>query len=121
MSLLFDYDVAPKSDPYIEIAETAIRNLGIGVTPGKFLVNVIPALRYIPEWFPGTAFHKFARETRSLAHRMLNQPIDALKARMVGSPHLYYRSIAQVYYSILVRFDRVLLQSCSKAPFLRQS
>lgn len=32
-------------------------------TPGRFLVDVFPILRYVPSWFPGGQFHTFAAST----------------------------------------------------------
>jgi hypothetical protein len=37
--------------------------------PGRFLVDVFPWLRFVPEWFPGAGWRKTAREWRQVTDR----------------------------------------------------
>lgn len=83
MSVVYGYDVNPHGDPFIEIAEATIANFTTGLTPGNFLVNVLPLLQLVPSWFPGSSFKSFANETKAMSERMLRGPIDDLRKRMV--------------------------------------
>ncbi|KAI0046723.1 cytochrome P450 [Auriscalpium vulgare] len=58
------YKVKSETDPLVRIADVATDQLGVLLSPGMFAVDLIPALRFIPEWFPGGGFHKIAREWR---------------------------------------------------------
>ncbi|KAI0773252.1 cytochrome P450 [Trametes elegans] len=51
-------------------------------SPRKYLVDVIPFLRYLPSWFPGTAFHKEATSNQQLIHHFMNDPFVAFKNRL---------------------------------------
>jgi hypothetical protein len=85
VSVAYGLDVLPKDDPYIETAQRAVRPLLIAVVPGAFLVDAIPVLKYVPEWFPFAGFQRKAKEWRKLAIAMLEVPFEAAKHKMVSS------------------------------------
>ncbi|KAF9525797.1 cytochrome P450 [Crepidotus variabilis] len=88
MSALYAYDVAVENDPYVDIAQKAVANLVKTILPGSFLVNVIPILRIVPEWFPGGGFKTFARETQALVDQMRDGTINVVRTRMVTGEQL---------------------------------
>ncbi|KAF8877180.1 cytochrome P450 [Infundibulicybe gibba] len=45
--------------------------------PGAFLVDSLPILKYVPEYFPGAGFKTKAREWGNWGVKMLNVPFDA--------------------------------------------
>ena len=51
--------------------------------PGTFLVDVIPALKYVPEWLPGARFKRMAKEWRCLALAMRDIPYENAKQEIV--------------------------------------
>lgn len=53
LGIAYGIDVQEENDPYVDAAERALVSLGLGIAPGAFLVESIPALKYVPEWFPG--------------------------------------------------------------------
>ena len=61
-----------QNDPLTLIAEQTQEIFSQAIQPGRFLVDVFPWLRFIPEWFPGTGWKKTVREWRQLSDRMLN-------------------------------------------------
>ncbi|KAF5314926.1 hypothetical protein D9619_007168 [Psilocybe cf. subviscida] len=79
MSATYGYDIQPKKDYYIEIAEDATLRISKAVVPGARLVNDVPILRYLPTWFPGTEFHKFASDTMKLTTQMKEVPLKWTK------------------------------------------
>lgn len=54
-----------------------------GASSSQFLVNLFPALMYVPEWMPGAGFKAFARKARQLKKLAINAPFDWVKAEMV--------------------------------------
>ncbi|KAJ7731639.1 cytochrome P450 [Mycena metata] len=82
MSLTYGIDVLPAHDPYISLAEEAVTSAAVATIPGKFLVDSIPMLKHIPDWFPGAGFKRQAREWRKLGRRVQEVPFNELKHRI---------------------------------------
>ncbi|KAJ8508610.1 hypothetical protein ONZ45_g9134 [Pleurotus djamor] len=66
--------VQPQDDPMIAIADTALNHLNDAGIPGTFLVDYVPLLQYLPSWFPGTQFKKFARTAYAATRDMIDIP-----------------------------------------------
>ncbi|KAF8523756.1 cytochrome P450 [Hysterangium stoloniferum] len=72
MEITYGIDVLPENDPYIATAEFA-NGLGARISaPGSYLVNTIPQLKRLPEWFPGAGFQKKAKIWKK---RVMDMPI----------------------------------------------
>ena len=54
--MIYSICVQPYNDPYIKIAEEGAKVSPELLISGAFLVDVIPILKYVPEWFPGANF-----------------------------------------------------------------
>ena len=61
-----------QNDPLTLLAEETMEKFSQAAQPGRFLVDFFPWLRFVPEWFPGAAWKKTAREWRQLGERMYN-------------------------------------------------
>lgn len=53
LSIAYGLKVLPSNDPYIEVAEAGLFSLAKAAAPGAFLVDSLPFLKYVPDWFPG--------------------------------------------------------------------
>ncbi|KAJ7123429.1 cytochrome P450 [Mycena epipterygia] len=62
----------PEKDPQLSMFETAANNFSNSTKPAAFLVDIIPALRYWPEWLPGGGFHTKAK----IWAKQLNDTVD---------------------------------------------
>lgn len=81
----YGLDTKTSNDPYVEIAEKAMVGFTSAVAPGAFLVDAIPALKYVPKWFPGAGFKRKAYEWRRLTTAMVEVPFyDSEKAVVSG-------------------------------------
>jgi hypothetical protein len=60
MSIVYGYDVQPYNDRFVTLSENAVKKLTESVFPGAMVVNTFPILRYLPSWFPGAGFQRFA-------------------------------------------------------------
>jgi len=60
ISMAYGIPIQAKNDPFVQIAEDAVRILVEAATPGKFLVNLFPWMKYIPAWFPGAGWKRQA-------------------------------------------------------------
>ncbi|KAJ7200297.1 cytochrome P450 [Mycena pura] len=64
----------PRQDPFLEMVETAGKNFASSTKPAAFLVDIVPALRYWPEWLPGGGFHTTAK----MWSKQLNETLEAV-------------------------------------------
>lgn len=74
--------MANEDDPYVALADTALRPLGQAAIFGSFLVDYIPALKYVPSWMPGASFKRNARVWRCQAREMLENQFRVVKQKM---------------------------------------
>ncbi|KAI1422341.1 cytochrome protein [Xylaria sp. FL1777] len=82
LKMVYGYSTGSKtSDPLVKLADTAVEQFSIATMPGRWLVDVIPILRHLPEWMPGTSFKKTAREYRAKMTTMLEAPWEFAKNR----------------------------------------
>jgi hypothetical protein len=86
--ILITYGIKVKEydDPFIIAAEKGVRAAFQATIPGSFLVDMMPWLRWVPEWMPGAGFQKVARECKEQAEIMLNDPLNATKRDVVRIP-----------------------------------
>jgi cytochrome P450 len=69
-------------DPLVDMAERSMRDFGNAGTPGKYVVDLLPFLRYLPDWCPGTGFKTMARDMRTNFIRSAEQPYSWVKEQM---------------------------------------
>ncbi|KAJ3746113.1 cytochrome P450 [Lentinula detonsa] len=82
LGIAYGIDVQEENDPYVDAAERALESLGLGIAPGVFLVESIPALKYVPDWFPGAGFKRKAREWARYSTIMRELPYAAAKEQI---------------------------------------
>ncbi|KAF9267146.1 cytochrome P450 [Marasmius fiardii PR-910] len=83
LGIAYGIDVLPENDPYVAAAERALESLGRGIAPGAFLVESLPVLKYVPEWFPGAGFKRKAKEWAKFSTIMREMPFEAAKQSIV--------------------------------------
>ena len=81
--MTYSINARPYNDPYVKIAEETNTALAELLVPGTFLVDIIPVLKYVPEWFPGAKFQSKAAVMRKHAARIRNTTFAAAEELMV--------------------------------------
>ncbi|KAL5514757.1 hypothetical protein ACEPAG_2073 [Sanghuangporus baumii] len=76
----YGYQANTKNDPYTELAERALH--AATEAEGFFLVNALPMLKYLPEWFPGAHFMNTAKIGRELSRQMRSK-IFAMAKKLI--------------------------------------
>lgn len=71
-------------DPYIANAEEAMKGIAIAAVPGSFLIDFVPALKYVPSWFPGGGFKKAAAYWREVNRKVLELPFNHVHRQIVS-------------------------------------
>ncbi|KAF7357182.1 hypothetical protein MSAN_01312900 [Mycena sanguinolenta] len=72
----------PEHDPFLEAFETMGTNFFTSAAVGASLVDIVPILRYWPEWLPGGGFHTTAKIMSRQAHESVNTALDYVKKEM---------------------------------------
>jgi hypothetical protein len=83
MSMTYGIQIKETNDPFINLAEAAMKSASEAMIPGAFLVDVIPILKYVPEFMPGAGFQKQARIWRKLQEEFRERPYLASIEAMV--------------------------------------
>ncbi|SCN87775.1 related to O-methylsterigmatocystin oxidoreductase [Fusarium fujikuroi] len=63
-----------KPDPLLSTVRKVVDEFGIAAKPGAFMVDLIPILKYIPDWFPGASFKTTAKQWRSNLESSVEEP-----------------------------------------------
>ncbi|KAI0471433.1 cytochrome protein [Xylaria cf. heliscus] len=71
-----------KPDPLVDLIDEAMEQFGACTTPGAWLVDFIPALKYIPGWVPGTGWKKIGREWRATLSEAAERPLLFAQQRL---------------------------------------
>ncbi|KAF9809439.1 hypothetical protein IEO21_07391 [Rhodonia placenta] len=62
--VMYGYTVKGTDDPFITRSLEAMDNFNASMTPGVWIVDMIPQLKYLPSWTPGATFLKTAKAWR---------------------------------------------------------
>ncbi|KAF8908849.1 putative CyP450 monooxygenase [Gymnopilus junonius] len=71
-----------QGDYFVTLAEAAILKLSEFALPGGNAVNTFTILRFLPAWFPGAGFKRFANEAKKLTRQMRDVPFEFVKKGM---------------------------------------
>ncbi|KAM0260067.1 hypothetical protein ACHAQJ_002991 [Trichoderma viride] len=100
LKITYGYIIEPHTqDPLVNLIQDVMSNLSDAFVPLSWLVDIIPALRHLPDWFPGTQFKQTARKWKSTNEAVVSSPYNFVKKQMeLGIHH------QESYVSELIRF-----------------
>lgn len=81
--LAYGLNIKLVDDPFVHLSVESLQHLTEATIPGAFLVDLIPALRYVPEWVPGAGFQRKAREWKKATNLFRDMPYEAAKQALV--------------------------------------
>ncbi|KAJ2926963.1 hypothetical protein H1R20_g10156, partial [Candolleomyces eurysporus] len=76
MNITYGFDAKSKEDPYIAESLKVSYAFKVVGLPGAFLVDNIPLLKYVPAWFPGAGFKRFAEYYRNATYNSQYMPFN---------------------------------------------
>ncbi|KAF7334294.1 Cytochrome P450 [Mycena sanguinolenta] len=72
----------------VKIAQDAMEGFSVASEPGRWWVDSLPALKYIPAWFPGASFQREAQRMRGDLDKLFNVPYQYVKEEIrCGRPN----------------------------------
>lgn len=85
MDISYGIKIAETNDPYVANVEEVFKGFAEAAIPGRFLVEVLPILKYVPSWMPGAEFKRKAAYWRRLGNDVSDKPFDYVKETVVSS------------------------------------
>ena len=67
----------------MHVAEAVARGFVEAAIPGRYLVNTLPFLKYVPAWFPGAGWRRRLKKLTAINDRLLSEPFEDAKVRAV--------------------------------------
>ena len=86
MKVSYGIDIQESNDPYIIVAKEAMGGIHEAGVPGAFWVDVFPALKYVPSWFPSAGFQKKAAHWREVNKSLIKNPFRYVKEQLGRDP-----------------------------------
>ena len=85
MRITYGIELSETNDKYFMMVQR-LAEIGEDIAvPGRYPVEAIPLLRFLPAWFPGAYFKRFAEDNRPVTLRVLNRPFDTIKEQRVST------------------------------------
>lgn len=84
LKITYGYAVEPRNDPLVNLVERMMDNFSQTFVPGTWIVDMIPLARHLPEWFPGTSFHKMAKQASTVNNLVDEVPFSFVKQLMAA-------------------------------------
>ncbi|KAJ8517675.1 hypothetical protein ONZ45_g5186 [Pleurotus djamor] len=85
------------SDPTIATADKALDRLNEVAITGTCLVDYLPILQYIPSWFPGATFRRYAESGLAEVTDMINIPYARVREQIVRGGDMPVSVITRAY------------------------
>lgn len=104
LMITYGYSVKEGTDSYVDIADRVLDEFAQATTPGAFLVDTLPILRFVPSWFPGVRFQRLATLWREHLVQMVETPFQLVKTQMVHTSYPSLRNGNDYNYSLAGRY-----------------
>ena len=83
LKMLYGYTPAPQGpDGLVRLINKVMAEFSQAVVVGAWMVDLIPWLRHLPDWFPGTGFKQTARQWKKDSDEVMNVPVDFVTQQM---------------------------------------
>ncbi|EPQ58584.1 cytochrome P450 [Gloeophyllum trabeum ATCC 11539] len=69
-------------DPFVYMADKTMEEFSDCTTAGKYLVDLLPLLKYVPPWIPGAGFQRLAAKYRRSCENMAEVPLKFVEEQM---------------------------------------
>ncbi|KAI0092442.1 CyP450 monooxygenase [Irpex rosettiformis] len=88
LDIVYGQEVRSMDDEYIALTVASIEAFNETKTLGKFWVDFMPFLKYLPTWLPGAAAVKYGAQWRPVTEEMLDRPFRAIQSGENQNPSM---------------------------------
>ncbi|THH14869.1 hypothetical protein EW146_g5523 [Bondarzewia mesenterica] len=85
LSMCYGYQIQEDNDPFVHLADVAMDGFSKAAEPGKWLVDIIPAMKYVPAWIPGVVFQRLAKRWKKDLTEMATRPYEYMKQQLANN------------------------------------
>ncbi|KAF9695815.1 hypothetical protein EKO04_006159 [Ascochyta lentis] len=82
-------------DPLVDLVDEAMEQFSQAYVLGKWAVDIIPALRHVPSWFPGTGWQQTAKSWNKTVTDVINVPFEYAKSAQDNNHSFVSKALAQ--------------------------
>ncbi|KAL5040935.1 hypothetical protein BDW71DRAFT_212621 [Aspergillus fruticulosus] len=83
LKIAYGYDIEPHGrDPLVALANESLANFAVAGTPGAWIVDTVPALKYLPSWFPRAGFKRTAASWKETLLTTIEKPYRLVLKQM---------------------------------------
>ena len=84
MRLSYGFDDVETNKDLIHNANILMQAFSGAALPGRYLVNNIPWLKYVPSWFPGASWKKHCAYIAAVNYKTLVESFETVKNNLVS-------------------------------------
>ncbi|KAE9402144.1 cytochrome P450 [Gymnopus androsaceus JB14] len=121
LKIVYGYNVHPENDHYVELAEAADRGLIEAMNAGAFLVDTLPFLRVLPDWFPGAGFKKKAELWKKSAMELRESLFKEIQENMqeeTAESSFVHDNLTKIKLSTSMPLDETdVVQNCAGVAY----
>ncbi|KAL4972955.1 cytochrome P450 [Aspergillus desertorum] len=83
LKIAYGYDIESHGrDPLVALVNDSMANFAVAATPGAWIVDTVPVLKYFPSWFPGAGFKRTAASWRQTLLATIEKPYRLVLKQM---------------------------------------
>ncbi|TDZ13611.1 Multifunctional cytochrome P450 monooxygenase [Colletotrichum spinosum] len=85
LQMAYGYTIEPhKPDALVELIEKMMTEFSLAASPMSWAVDIVPALQYLPETFPGASFQRTAKKWRKSIQASAYIPYEFVRRQMAA-------------------------------------
>lgn len=83
IEVVYGFEDEDRINHYVDLNDRALAAVVEGFTHGRFWVDYLPWLRYVPSWLPGAEFKRKAEKWREEAVKLREGPFEEARRALV--------------------------------------
>ncbi|KAH9917465.1 cytochrome P450 [Fomitopsis serialis] len=84
LMIVYGYNLREDDNTFVDIARAAMPEFSSGFLPGAYLVDLLPILKYVPSWMPGSGWKKLVKTWKHDLNTLLDTPYEYVKEEIAN-------------------------------------